>query len=43
MEHPILFLTLILEKFGLPSGFHYYEHADKYGVLAVLLAPHMGS
>jgi len=41
MEHPILFLTLILEKFGLPSGFHYYEHADKYGVLAVLLAPHM--
>lgn len=41
MEHPILFLCLILEKLGLPSGFHYYDEADKYGVLAQLLAPHM--
>ncbi len=41
MEHPILFLCLILEKLGLPSGWHYYEEADKYGILAQLLAPHM--
>jgi len=41
MEHPILFLCLILEKLGLPSGFYYYEHADKYGILAKFLAPHM--
>ena len=41
MEHPILFLTLILEKLGLPSGFHYYEHPEKYGILAILFAPHM--
>lgn len=41
MEHPILFLCLILEKLGLPSGFHYYEEAAHYGPLAKLLAPHM--
>ena len=41
MEHPILFLCLILEKLGLPSGFYYYEHADKYGILAKIFAPHM--
>lgn len=41
MEHPILFLCLILEKLGLPSGWHYYEEADKYGILAHLFAPHM--
>ncbi|MDM7202859.1 MAG: F0F1 ATP synthase subunit A [Thermodesulfobacteriaceae bacterium] len=41
MEHPILFLCLILEKLGLPSGWHYYEEADKYGILAQLLSPHM--
>lgn len=41
MEHPILFLCLILEKLGLPSGWHYYEEAAKYGILAQLLAPHM--
>ncbi|PMP94993.1 MAG: ATP synthase F0 subunit A [Thermodesulfobacterium geofontis] len=41
MEHPILFLCLILEKLGIPSGWIYYEHADKYGVLAKIFAPHM--
>ena len=41
MEHPILFLCLILDKLGIPSGWHYYEHADKYGVLAKVFAPHM--
>ena len=41
MEHPILFLCLILEKLGVPSGPHYYEHADKYGILAKVFAPHM--
>jgi F-type H+-transporting ATPase subunit a len=41
MEHPILFLCLILQKLGIPSGPYYYEHADKYGVLAQIFAPHM--
>lgn len=41
MEHPILFLCLILEKLGLPSGWHYYEEAEKYGILAQIFAPHM--
>ena len=41
MEHPILFLCLILEKLGIPSGPYYYEHADKYGILAKIFAPHM--
>lgn len=41
MEHPILFLCLILEKLGIPSGWIYYEHADKYGILAKIFAPHM--
>ncbi|MBO8144280.1 MAG: F0F1 ATP synthase subunit A [Thermodesulfobacterium sp.] len=41
MEHPILFLCLILEKLGIPSGWVYYEHADKYGVLSKVFAPHM--
>lgn len=41
MEHPLLFICFILEKLGLPSGWHYYEHADKYGILAQILAPHM--
>ena len=41
MEHPILFLCLILEKLGIPSGPNYYEHADKYGILAKVFAPHM--
>ncbi len=41
MEHPILFLCLILQKFGIPSGHFYYEHADKYGILAQVFAPHM--
>jgi F-type H+-transporting ATPase subunit a len=41
MEHPILFLCLILEKLGIPSGWIYYEEADKYGTLAKVFAPHM--
>ncbi len=41
MEHPILFLTLLLEKLGFYSGFHYYDHPEKYGIQAILLAPHM--
>lgn len=41
MEHPILFLCLILEKFGLPSGWHYYEEVEKYGLMAQIFAPHM--
>ncbi len=41
MEHPILFLCVILEKLGIPSGWVYYEHADKYGILAKIFAPHM--
>ncbi len=41
MEHPILFLCLILQKLGIPSGPGYYEHADKYGILAQIFAPHM--
>lgn len=41
MEHPILFLCFILEKLGLPSGFHYYEEAAHYGPLGKLFAPHM--
>jgi len=39
MEHPILFLCLILDKLGIPSGWHYYEHGE--GVLAEVFAPHM--
>lgn len=41
MEHSILFLCVILEKLGIPSGWVYYEHADKYGILAKIFAPHM--
>lgn len=41
MEHPLLFLCLILEKLGIPSGWVYYEYADKYGTLAKVFAPHM--
>lgn len=41
MEHPLLFLCVILEKLGIPSGWVYYEHADKYGILAKVFAPHM--
>ncbi|MFN3504839.1 MAG: F0F1 ATP synthase subunit A [Caldimicrobium sp.] len=41
MEHPILFLCLILEKLGLFSGWYYYEEAEKYGVSAQIFAPHM--
>jgi len=41
MEHPFLFLCWILQKLGIPSGHFYYEHADKYGKLAQIFAPHM--
>ncbi len=41
MEHPLLFLCYILQKLGIPSGFHYYEMAQEYGKLALIFAPHM--
>ncbi|AEH45173.1 ATP synthase F0, A subunit [Thermodesulfatator indicus DSM 15286] len=41
MEHPLLFLCFLLELLGIPSGWHYYEHADQYGILAQIFAPHM--
>ncbi len=41
MEEPILFLCLILQKLGIPSGEYFYHHADKYGILAKIFAPHM--
>ena len=41
MEEPILFLCLILQKLGIPSGEYFYLHADKYGTLALIFAPHM--
>ncbi len=39
MEEPIYFLCLILQKFGIPSGEHYYLHSDS--LLAKIFAPHM--
>jgi len=41
MEHPLFFLCYILQLLGIPSGPHYYEHADQYGILAKVFAPHM--
>ncbi len=41
MEEPIFFLCLILQKLGIPSGEHFYLHADHFGILARIFAPHM--
>ncbi|OAQ21767.1 F0F1 ATP synthase subunit A [Thermosulfurimonas dismutans] len=45
MEEPILFLCLILQKLGLPSGERFYQHVYQEGgqpsLLAKLVAPHM--
>ncbi|NPA39476.1 MAG: F0F1 ATP synthase subunit A [Thermodesulfobacteria bacterium] len=34
-------LCWILQKLGIPSGEYFYQHADKYGILAKIFAPHM--
>ena len=41
MEHPLLFLCYVLQLLGIPSGHHYYEMADQYGIMAKIFAPHM--
>ncbi|NPA49134.1 MAG: F0F1 ATP synthase subunit A [Thermodesulfobacteria bacterium] len=41
MEHPFLFLCYLLQLAGIPSGWHYYEHAEQWGIMAKIFAPHM--